>query len=144
MSSCAMQRGVILLRPSAVRVSTCFFKRFWQSRVTQMNARISANYLQITRNKASKETYSNFPFYSLSSPIKLSRLIKEQVFLSGCVLNFLHGKAARTESSHFKELQHLPLYPQYCRPGQVPRVASMCQPGHPHPAAMGLNKETNE
>lgn len=28
-SSCAMQRGVILLRPSAVRVSTCFFKRFF-------------------------------------------------------------------------------------------------------------------
>lgn len=27
-SSCAMQRGVILLLPSAVLVSTCFFKRF--------------------------------------------------------------------------------------------------------------------
>ena len=31
-SSCAMQSGVILLRPSAVRVSTCFFRRFWQRR----------------------------------------------------------------------------------------------------------------
>lgn len=30
-SNWAMQRGVILLRPSAVRVSTCFFKRFcWE------------------------------------------------------------------------------------------------------------------
>lgn len=33
-SSCAMQSGVILLRPSAVRVSTCFFRRFWQGRMT--------------------------------------------------------------------------------------------------------------
>ena len=40
-SSCAMQRGVILLRPSAVRVSTCFFKRFWQRRETN-ERRVSA------------------------------------------------------------------------------------------------------
>lgn len=40
-SSCAMQRGVILLRPSAVRVSTCFFKRFWQRRETDEGRRVS-------------------------------------------------------------------------------------------------------
>lgn len=40
-SSCAMQRGVILLRPSAVRVSTCFFKRFWQRKETDERKRVS-------------------------------------------------------------------------------------------------------
>lgn len=80
----------------------------------------------------------NFLFYGLLVQLNLAT---EQAYLSGCVFNFLHSKAARTESSQLNWLQHLALYHQHCRPGQVSWAVNIC---YSQPAAMGHNEGTNE
>lgn len=73
-------------------------------------------FLPTTSKYKKRKCILTSPSNRLSNQTKLSRLIKEQIVLSGCVLHFLHSKAERTESSQLNQLWYL-LYHQHCRPG---------------------------
>lgn len=104
------------------------------------NRKVSAKYLHVSKNKASKEMNFNFSFYGLSGSTKLSCWIKNQAFLSGVCSTSCTVNQQGQKSSQLNWLQHFALRHQHYR---LARLSGQWA-GPFSPAAMGLTEGMKE